>query len=340
MLAILLGMGLPQASTMARNVDVLYDFIYYICLACFVVLVGSIVYFIIKYRRKSHDEITPYIEGHALFEGLVMFGLFIVVMVFFYWGWADYKKMIHSPPNPLEINLTGRQWLWNFEYTNGRKFTNELVVPIGRPVKLIMTSEDVLHSFFIPDFRLKQDIIPGTYRFLSFTATQLGSHQVFCAEYCGTAHSGMLAQVRVVEPEEYEKWQKTWEWEKQLGLAPGTATAAEKPAVPGAPPQTPLVVLTPVERGKRLFSEKGCTGCHTITGATLVGPSLKGAFGHEVELEGGQKITMDENYIRESLTEPNAKLVKGFQPLMPTFKGTLSEDEMGALIAYIKSLSN
>jgi cytochrome c oxidase subunit 2 len=366
MSALLLQMGLPQASTVAPLVDHLFDFIYYICLFCFLATIGALTYFCVRYHRsRNHPENTPYIEGHPLMEGAVMVGLFFIVMIFFYWGWVDYKEIRKTPANALEINVTGRQWAWDFEYTNGRKMNKELVVPKGRAVKLILASNDVLHSFFIPDFRVKQDVVPGSYQFLWFNATETGDHQVFCAEYCGTSHSGMLATVKVVEPEEYEKWQKTWEWEKQLGVSPSEAT--ENPAQPsGASPTKPTSAATNapssapanpagapanapgstpgpanislVERGQKVFNEKGCNVCHSVNGSPLVGPTLKGLFGHEVELEGDKKVTADENYIRESIMDSNAKIVKGFQPLMPVFKGSLSDDEINSLVAYIKSL--
>lgn len=345
MLGLLLDMGLPQASTVAPLVDRLYDFIYYICLFCFLGTVGALVYFCVAYHRsRNNPDKTPYIEGHPLMEAGVMVGLFVVVMVFFYWGLVDYKKIRSVTPNSMEINVTGRQWAWQFEYTNGRKMLNEVVVPKGKPVKLILESTDVLHSFFIPDFRVKQDVVPGSYEYLTFTATQTGEHQVFCAEYCGTSHSGMLAKLKVMEPAEYEKWQKTWEWEKQLGIS--SSTASEKPAsTSSSSPGQKEAATAPstaslAERGQKLFNEKGCNACHTVTGAALVGPTLKGLFGHEVELEGGKKVTADENYIRQSIEDPNANLVKGFQPLMPTFKGTLSDDEINALVAYVKSLGS
>ncbi len=328
MLALLSGMGLPQSSTFAPQVDLLYDFIYWISLISFIGIVGALVYFIFKYHRKRSDsENTPYIEGHPLLEGSVMFGLFVIVMVIFYWGWMDYKKMLTPPPNSLEINITGRQWMWEFEYQNGHKMLNEVVIPKGLPVKFMMTSSDVLHSFFVPDFRIKQDLVPGAYTKLWVNPTELGEYQVMCAEYCGTSHSAMLAKVKVVEPEEYEKWQKKWEWEKRLGVSSVEAT-----------PSKPSATESPVERGQKLFTAKGCNACHTITGAALVGPSVKGIFGHEVELENGKKVTADENYIRESIMDPALKLVKGFQPVMPTFKGTLSDDEINSLVIYIKSL--
>ncbi|MFO1519107.1 MAG: cytochrome c oxidase subunit II [bacterium] len=348
MLALLLDlMGLPQASTVAKGVDQLFDFLTVFSVLSFVGVIGALVYFIVRYNRKrSHPDKTPYIEGHPLLEAVVMVGLFVVVMVVFYWGWIDYKKMRQVPGNAMEVNVTGRQWMWEFEYQNGRKMLNEVVVPKGKAVKFILNSPDVLHSFFVPDFRMKQDLVPGMYTYLSFNATQTGEHQVFCAEYCGTSHSGMLAKLKVVEPEEYEKWQKTWEWEKQLGVESGAASekapaAGEKPAANAEQKAAaPASGESSIEKGKKLYSEKGCNACHTVTGAALVGPSFKGVFGHEVELEGGKKVTADENYLRQSILDPQSQLVKGFQPVMPTFKGTLSEDEINSLVAYIKSLGS
>ncbi len=344
MLALLQLLNLPEASTAAKNFTGLYDFIFYISLIGFVGVVLALLYFVIFYHRKKIDpETTPYIHGHAVLESSVAVGLFVIVMIIFYWGWMDYKKIIQSPSNSLEINVTAKQWLWGFEYLNGRKFTNELTVPKGKPVKLIMTSSDVLHSFFVPAFRLKQDVVPGTYTTLWFNATETGTYEVFCAEYCGTAHSGMLAKIKVVEPGEYDHWQKIWEWEKQLGVSSTTSAVAEK-SVTSAEGQKGEEKkennISPVERGQKLFTEKGCTACHTVNGSPLVGPSLKAVFGHEVELEGGKKVLADENYIRESIVEPQSKIAKGFQPVMPTFKGTLSDDEINALVAYVKSLGN
>ncbi len=333
--------SLPQASTLAKNTDSLFNFILVISIISFVGVIGAIVFFLIKYHRKRTDpDKTPYIEGHPVAEGTVMVLLFVLVMVMFAWGWIDYLKLREAPRNSLEINVIGRQWLWNFEYTNGRKFINELTVPKGRPVKLIMTSADVLHSFFIPDFRTKQDVVPGMYSYVWFNANQTGNFQVFCAEYCGTAHSGMLAKIHVVEAEEYDKWQRKWEWEKQLGVTP--AEAVEKAVAPTGGDQKTASASneTPAERGKKLFATKGCTACHSVAGQVLVGPPLNGIFGKMVEMVDGTKVTVDENFIRESIMNPSAKVVKNFPPVMPTFKGTLSDDEINSLVAYIKGLTN
>ncbi len=327
---------LPQASNLAKSSDDLFNFITVVDIISFIGVILAILYFIIKYHRtKTDPEKTPYIEGHPVAEGTVMVVLFVLVMIMFAWGWVDYVKQLDVPRNAMEVNVTGRQWLWNFEYTNGRKFTNELTLPKDQPIKLILTSADVLHSFFIPDFRVKQDVVPGTYHYLSFTPTMTGDFQVYCAEYCGTSHSGMLAKIHVLEKEEYEKWQKKWEWEKILGVTPSEASDKSSPT--GA---SPPAMESPVERGKKLFTTKGCNACHSVTGQTVVGPALNGVFGHDVELADGKKVMADENYIRESIMDPNSKVVKNFQPLMPTFKGTLSDDEINALVAYVKSLGN
>ncbi|OGQ07623.1 MAG: cytochrome c oxidase subunit II [Deltaproteobacteria bacterium RIFCSPLOWO2_12_FULL_40_28] len=305
---------LPKASTIAASIDHLYDFVYWVSFVSFVGIVVACLYFIFRYHRSRSDpNKTPYIEGHHLSEIIISIILFIVVMIIFAWGWIDYKKIITTPLKPLEINITGKQWLWETEYQNGRRLTNELVVPLGQPVKLVMTSSDVLHSFFIPNFRLKQDVIPNQYTFLSFTAIKRGDHPVFCAEYCGTAHSKMLATVKVMEPVDYQKWQQEWEFKQRGG--------------------TPLE-----EVGASLFASKGCIACHTATDQKLVGPGMQGIYDHDVELVDGSKIKVDENYLRESLMEPQAKIVKGFAPVMPTFKGTLTDQEVGDLISYIKSL--
>jgi len=321
---------LPQASTFAANVDLVYNLIYWFSWISFIIVIALMAYFVVKYPRKSVDiNKTPFIDGHHPTEIAVCFVLFVIVMIFFALGWKDYANMLNVPKNAMEVNVTGKQWMWEFEYTNGRKMLNELVLPKDRPIKMVMTSNDVLHSFYIPNFRVKQDVVPNTYTKLWFQATSLGEQPLYCAEYCGTSHSAMLGKIKIVEGAEYDKWQSLWEVEQRLGM--NHTEAAVAPA-PGAP------ALSPAEKGQKLFADKGCMACHSTTSAALVGPALNGIFGHEVEMSDGTKTTVDENYIRQSLTEPQAQLVKGFAPVMPTFKGTLSDDEIGNLIAYIKSL--
>lgn len=311
--------GLPQASTIAQNIDTLYRFIFWASSLSFGIIVSGMIFFIFRYRRRSldPDKKTPYITGHLPTEFSVAGVLLILVMAIFLWGWIDYRKIIRSPDDTLEINVVGKQWLWDIWYTNGRQLTNELVVPKDRPVKLLMSSQDVIHSFFIPAFRLKQDVLPGRYTTLWFQATEAGEHQVLCAEYCGTAHSQMLAKVKVLEPSEFESWQAAW-----------------KPAEAGKP----KAGVSLLDLGQELFTKKGCNACHTVTDQKLIGPGMKGIFGRTSELADGTKAKADENYIRESLMDPQTKLVKGYPPVMPTFRGTLTDDEVNALVVYLKSL--
>jgi len=207
----------------------------------------------------------------------------------------------------MEIFIVGKQWMWKAQHPEGQREINELHVPIGRPVKLIMGSEDVIHSYYIPAFRVKADVVPGRYNALWFTATEPGRYHLFCAEYCGTRHSGMIGWVTAMEPTEYQAW-----------LAGG--------------PQT----TSPVAAGEKLFSDLACNTCHMPNGR---GPVLQGIFGKSVELQGGGTVTADEAYIRESIVNPQAKVVAGFQPIMPTFQGLVTEEQLMQLIAYVRSLS-
>lgn len=310
--------GLPQASTMASKVDALFDFVLWTSVISLVLIVfGKLVFIIRFHRRRVPEEKTTYITGHTATEVSVAVILTIWVMFIFYWGWTDFKKLRVAPANALEITIIGQQWSWNMIYSNGKKLTNELVVPKGQPVKLIMTSKDVLHSFYVPSFRVKQDVIPNAYTSLWFEANQVGEFPVFCAEYCGTAHSSMLAKVRVLEPKDFEAW--------ELGYASEKEKEEEKKGDEST-------------EGKKLFTSLGCQACHSVDGTKLVGPTLASIFGEKVELASGETVLIDENYIRESIMKPNEKVVKGFQPVMPTFRGQIQEEDLNALMTYLKSL--
>jgi cytochrome c oxidase subunit 2 len=208
----------------------------------------------------------------------------------------------------MEVYIVGKQWMWKAQHMDGQREINELHVPVGRPVKLIMGSEDVIHSFYIPAFRTKADVIPGRYNTMWFTATKPGTYHLFCAEYCGTKHSGMIGSIVAMEPPDFEAW-----------LGGGKSEES------------------PVAAGAKLFSDLACISCHQRTGGR--GPSLANVFGHEVELQGGAKVMADEAYIRESILNPQAKVVNGFQPIMPTFQGLITEEQLLQLIAYVRSLS-
>jgi cytochrome c oxidase subunit 2 len=304
------------ASNLASKVDGVLWVITLLSLVFFVLITVLLVFFAIKYRRRSENDETPYITGSEPLEIIWTVIPSVLLILIFIYGFVVFKDMKSPPKDAVEITVTGKQWLWTFDYYNGKKTLNELYVQQNRPVRLVMKADDVLHSFFVPAFRMKQDLLPGRYTQLWFTPTKIGTFDLFCAEYCGTGHSAMLGKVIVMSPEAYSIWEKGGEAEE------GGAVAS----------------LPPAERGEKIYKEKGCNACHSVDGTVLVGPSFKGLVGHDVELEGGSTVTADENYIRQSILEPQSQVVKGFQPVMPSFKGILSDDDITAVIAYIKTL--
>jgi cytochrome c oxidase subunit II len=307
-----MNLGFPlfpeQASTMAARVDALFYFLVAVTVFFAALIFFMIVVFAVKYRRRSEDERPRPIEGNFWLEILwsaIPLGL---TMVMFVWGAIIYFDIYNPPDDALEISVVGRQWMWKAQHPTGQSEINELHVPVGQAVKLTMTSEDVIHDVFLPAFRVKQDVLPGRYTTLWFQATKAGEYPLFCSQYCGTQHSGMVGRVVVLEPAEFEKWLS------------GGATG-----------------LSMIDQGASLFKRFGCETCHGA-GGTSQGPSLAGLFGKTVKLQGGTTVTADENYIRESILDPRAKIVAGYQPIMPTFKGLVSEEGLLQLIAYIKSL--
>jgi cytochrome c oxidase subunit II len=308
-----MNLGFPlfpeQASTMATRVDTLFFFLVAVSVFFVALIFSLIVVFAVKYRRRAEDERPAPIEGDFWLEvvwSVIPLGL---TMVMFVWGAIIYFDIFNPPNDALEISIVGRQWMWKAQHPEGQSEINELHVPLGQPVKLMMTSEDVIHDFFLPAFRVKQDVLPGRYTNLWFEPTKAGEYPLYCAEYCGTQHSGMIGRVVVLEPAEFQKWLS--------GGATGMSMA---------------------DLGASLFQRFGCPTCHRA-GGTIQGPSLTGLFGKTVQLEGGATVIVDEDYIRESIVDPRTKIVAGYQPIMPTFKGLISEEGLLQLIAYIKSLS-
>ena len=308
---------IPEAaSNLAGKVDGVILVITLISVFFFVLISAVLIYFAVKYRRKREDEETPYITGNETLEIIWTVIPSILLILLFVYAFVVYKDMRTPPANAVDITVTGKQWLWTFDYYNGKKTLNELYVKQNMPVRMIMRADDVLHSFFIPQFRVKQDILPGRYTQLWFTPTKVGTFDIFCAEYCGTGHSAMLGKVIVLSPEAYDIW------EKGIGVDGGGAVSS----------------LPPVELGEKIYKQKGCNACHSIDGSVVIGPSFKGLFGRTGVLEDGRSYTANENYIISSIYEPQEEIVEGFQPVMPSFKGILSENEVDALIAYIKTL--
>ncbi|MFN2530276.1 MAG: cytochrome c oxidase subunit II [Pyrinomonadaceae bacterium] len=298
-----------SASTLSSKVDALYFYLSGVTMFFALLISFILVFFVIRYRRRTPYEIPRPIAGSYKLETLWTVIPFVIAMTFFAWGARLYFQQYRPPENAVEIYVVGKQWMWKIQHSTGQREIDELHIPVGRKIKLVMTTEDVIHDFFVPAFRIKADVIPGRYTTEWFEATRPGTYHLFCAEYCGMNHSGMIGSVIVLEPREFDNW---------LSGNGGN--------------QTPAVA------GQQLFQSLGCVSCHGANGEGGRGPTLAGLLGRQTLLASGQTIKADEAYIRESIVNPQAKLVAGFGPIMPTFQGQVSEDQLVQLIAFIKSL--
>jgi len=297
-----------QASTISVEVDHLLYYLMAVSIFFTLLIFGSIMYFAIRYRRRSESELPR--EEHTglaleIVWSVIPFGL---TMIMFGWGASIFFKESRPPDDSMQIYVVGKQWMWKLQHPEGQREINELHIPINRPIRLTMTSEDVIHSFYVPDFRTKQDVLPGRYTTSWFTATKPGKYHLFCAEYCGTKHSGMIGWVYAMEPQAYQEW-----------LAGGPKGSM-------------------MEAGAKLFQDLACVNCHKEDGSGRC-PSLKGLFGQTVLLKGGATVDADEAYVRESILDPAAKVVDGYEPIMPTFRGQVTEENVVELIEYVKSLA-
>lgn len=310
---------LPEAlSTLAPKVDELYNVIFIGSAILGFSVVLPMLYFVWKYHHSRGHKAIP-TKDHKGMEIAWTFLPLIPLFILFAWGFRDFMVASVAPDNSIRIRVRAEQWLWNFEQPNGMRENGMLVVPVHEPVQLVMSSKDVLHSFYIPVFRIKMDVVPGMYTTSWFEATQTGEFQIFCAEYCGTSHSGMLAKVKVLTREQYDAYLKE-------GPPPPTDPATGQP-VSGA------------KWGEMLFQQNQCWTCHSKDGSPSPGPTFKGVFGRHEALQDGTSVDVDENYIRESVLHPQAKIVQGFtNVLMPTFQGSLSDKQIDALISYIQTI--
>ena len=300
-----------QSSSVASKVDNLFYFILSLSAFFFVLIVGLMLIFAIRYRRRPGYVQTDSTDHSDLLEITWSVIPTALVALIFFRGFMGYLDLRTPPAETYEIKVIAKKWSWLFQYPNGY-FDSDLHIPINRPVKLTMTSEDVIHSLFVPAFRTKMDVVPGRYTTMWFEATEAGTFPLYCAEYCGTKHSDMLANVVVHASGEFETW-----LEKASNL---------------------LATLPPAEAGKILYQRRGCVQCHTIDGSARTGPTFKGAFGVSQPMTDGSSVVMDENYIRESILEPLKKVHTGFRPVMPSYKGQLKDAEIDAIIEFIKSL--
>jgi cytochrome c oxidase subunit 2 len=304
--------GIPlfpeQASNLAPEVDNLYFFVTAVTAFFALLVVILVIVFSVKYRDRTGEKVGSPITGSIPLELGWSIIPFFVSMAIFAWATIVFFHLVRAPDQTLEIYSTGKRWMWRFQHIDGQSEINELHVPLGRAVKVTFTSEDVLHSLYLPAFRVKADAIPGRYSSIWFTPTKTGEYHLFCAEYCGTRHSGMVGRVVVMEPNDYQAWLS------------GGGTG-----------------MSMVARGEQLFQQLGCVSCHLNDGSGR-GPSLVGKYGAQEQLTSGVAVNVDEGYIRESILTPQQKFVAGYGPVMPTFQGLVNEEGLMSLIEYIKSL--
>ena len=296
----------PTAAELAVQDDRLMGFAVGVAVFFTALIAGLILYFVARYHHSvKADRSSPPVTNVPLEIAWVAVPL-AILLTLFVWGSRLYLRHYSPPPGALEITVVGRQWMWKGQHPGGQREINELHVPVGRAVRLVMSSQDVIHSLFVPAFRVKQDVLPGRFTSVWFKATMLGRFRLFCAQYCGTLHSGMRGDVVVVTEADYQRW-----------LAQ----------------TTPAPTLA--DEGGRLFTRMGCVGCHGA--ARHLAPPLAGLFGSRVRLSDGREVEADEEYIRESIVDPRAKVVAGYRPIMPTFRGQLSAEALAQLVSYIKS---
>ena len=293
-----------RASALGWDVDALFFFELAVSVFFVALIAGLVAYFSLRYRRRSDNDVPAYTRPNPLVEATYIVIPFGLMMIMYFWGGYVYVKAKAPPANAMQINVIGKQWMWKLQHPEGPREINTLHVPMGRPIKLLMSSQDVIHDFGIPAFRIKQDVIPGSYSTEWFTADRTGEYQFFCNQYCGDLHSHMLGTVIVMEPAAYEAW------------------------LAGAIPDQPPAVI-----GAQLYQSYGCAACHGVRA-----PTLAGLYMSKVVLDNGQTVVADDQYLHESIVDPAAKLVAGYGPLMPTFRGQLSEEQIFDLIEYIKSL--
>ena len=300
-----------QGSSAAPGVDRLFQFILIIAAVFFLIVLVLMTLFVVRYRRRPGVEAVATPTHNTPLELAWTIIPLILVLFIFYFGFGTYLDMSVPPQNSYEILVTAQKWNWQFTYPNGYVDAT-LHVPVDTPVRLVLSSEDVIHAFYVPAFRLKKDVVPGRYNKTWFRATVPGRYTLFCAEYCGTKHSEMLSEVVVHQPGGFETW-----------LA-DAANFVDR--------------LPPAEAGQRLYSSRGCGSCHSVNGKASIGPTFKGFFGSSVVLKGGQRVAADEDYVRESILEPMTKVVAGYDPVMPTFKGRITDKEITAIIEYLKTV--
>ncbi len=316
-----------QGTAYARSVDQLHYFIVITTMVGAAAVFTTLVAFVIVYRRRHAAQTTPHVEPKPIHEVLFVGVPLVLFLTWFAIGFPQYVELQTPPRDAMDVYVQAKKWMWKFAYPGGPNSTDVLRVPAGRPVRLLLTSRDVIHSFYVPAFRLKQDVVPGRYTQTWFQATEPGRHQLFCAEFCGTGHSAMLGEIVVMPAAEFDAWLA----EQRRGVVAAQDSAP-------VPSENIDIRTSLVDQGRRLAAEYGCFKCHTVDGTQHIGPSWLDLYERKERLEGGKTVVADEPYLTRSMMDPRADVVAGFQPVMPTFQGRIPAPEVAAIVEFIKSL--
>jgi cytochrome c oxidase subunit 2 len=323
-------LNLPeQASQHARDVDFLHYLVVSTTMVAAVLIFGTAFWFMVRYRRRSEDEKTPEVQPAHWHEALFVGVPLAIFLAWFAIGFRQFVELSTPPAGAMDVFVQGKKWMWKFAYQGGPSSLDVLRVPAGRPVRLLITSRDVIHSFFVPELRVKQDALPGRYTQTWFNADRPGRYQIFCAEYCGLNHSGMLGELVVMPAAEFD----TWLAEQRRGEA--LAQAQDAAASSG---ETLLATSSLLEQGRNVAVQQGCLKCHSVDGSRHIGPTFQDLYLRREKLSTGEEGTADEGYLTRSMMDPAAQVVAGYQNVMPSFQGRMTPPEVAAVIEYLKSL--
>jgi cytochrome c oxidase subunit 2 len=323
-------LNLPeQASQHARDVDGLHYFVVLVTMAAGFAIFATALYFMVRYRRRSEDQKTPEVQPHHWHEALFVGVPLAVFLLWFAIGFGQYVDLVNPPAGAMDVFVQGKKWMWKFAYQGGPSSLDVLRVPAGRPVRLLITSRDVIHSFFVPELRVKQDALPGRYTQTWFNADRPGRYQIFCAEYCGLNHSGMLGELVVMPAPEFDAW--------LAGQRKGEALAQAQDAAASSG-ETLLATSSLLEQGRNVAVQQGCLKCHSVDGSRHIGPTFQDLYLRREKLSTGEVVVADEAYLTRSMMDPAAQVVDGYQNVMPSFQGRLTPPEVAAVVEYLKSL--
>ena len=317
-----------QASEYARQVDALHYFVIVTTMVAAAGVFLAVVYFFVRYRRRGIDDRTPFVHPGFIHEALFVVVPLALFLLWFAIGFPQFVRLSLPPADAMDVYVQGKKWMWKFAYPGGPSSIDTLRVPANRPVRLLITSRDVIHSLYVPALRLKMDALPGRYTQSWFEADRPGRYEIFCAEYCGTGHSAMLGELVVMPAAEFDDWLATQR--RGLAAAADSAPVAGEGIRPGS---------SLVDEGRRIAGEKGCMKCHSVDGTRHIGPTWIQLYGKTERLATGKTIVADEGYLTKSIMDPGADVVGGYQNVMPTYQGVLSPPEIAAIVEYIKSLS-